>query len=65
VGPLALPFIWKSPTLGKWSRAGFISANLILTYLMAVSLWGIYNTINRSMQDAIKIIEQTGVHVDK
>ena len=62
-GPVALPFILKSPGLGKRGRAAYLFLNITITVVMIVSIAGIYGSINRQVRETMKIIEQTGVGV--
>jgi hypothetical protein len=61
VGPLALPFIWKSPIINKRVRVGYCVLNLLITVLIFWSAFGIYNRINREVGDTLKLIEQSGI----
>ena len=65
VGPLTLPFIWKSPKIGKKGKIGYIMMNLLITLFMLSLVFGIYSSINRQVQETIKIIKQSGIGSDK
>jgi hypothetical protein len=60
-GPVALPFIWKSPKIGQKGRIVYLLINLLVTVCMISFLIGIYGSINRQMQETMKILEQTGI----
>jgi hypothetical protein len=64
LGPLAMPFIWKSPKIGKKSRVGYILLNLLITFFMLSLVFSTYSTINRQVQETMKIIQQTGIGID-
>jgi hypothetical protein len=59
LGPIALPFIWKAPKMDTKIKAIYIAVNLVLTIIMLSSIFGIYNSINKQMQETLKMIEQT------
>jgi hypothetical protein len=61
IGPLALPFIWKSPEIGRNFRIAYIIINLLITFFMLSLVFGIYSSVNRQVQDTMKIIQQTGL----
>lgn len=65
IGPLALPFILKSPKIGRKTRTVYVVLNLLLTLFMLILLIGTVNTVNRHIGETMKIIEQTGLGVDK
>jgi hypothetical protein len=60
IGPLALPFIWKSPRIGKNWRVAYTLINLLITGIMISAVFGIYNDINRQMQETLKLLEGVG-----
>lgn len=60
-GPLALPFIWKSPKLDKKSRIVYFSLNLLITVFMIYLIIGTFANINHQVQETIKILDQTGI----
>ena len=65
IGPLTLPFIWKSPKIGREVRIAYILMNLLITFFMLSLVFGIYNSINRQVQETMKIIKQSGIGIDK
>ena len=64
-GPVALPFIWKSPKIGQKSRVAYLLMNLLITAFMVIFLTGIYGNIDRQVRETMKIIEQTGIGIGK
>lgn len=64
-GPVALPFIWKSPTISQKGRIVYLLMNLLITACMVSFIFGIYGSINRQVQETMKIIEQTGIGVGR
>lgn len=65
IGPLTLPFIWKSPKIGTRGRIGYLMMNLLITLLMLSMVFGIYNSVNRQFQETMKIIKQSGIGSEK
>jgi hypothetical protein len=61
IGPLTLPFIWKSPKLGKKARMVYLIMNLLITFFMLSMVVGIYGSVNRQVQETMKIINTTGL----
>jgi len=61
IGPLTLPFIWKSPKLSKKVRIGYLMMNLLITFFMLSMVFGIYGSVNRQVQETMKIINTTGL----
>ena len=60
-GPVALPFIWKSPAIGQKSRVAVVLVNLLITAFMVSFLIGVYGNVSRQVRETMKIIEQTGI----
>jgi hypothetical protein len=60
LGPVALPFILKSPRIGARIRTVYVALNVTITLLMIGSIFSIYNYINTQVRETMKIIEQTG-----
>ena len=65
LGPLTLPFIWKSPKISKTSRVGYVLLNLLITSFMLILLFDMFRSINHQVKETMKIIEQTDVEIDK
>ena len=65
IGPLTLPYIWKSPIVGRNGRIAYLLANLLITFFMLSMVFGIYNSVNHQVQDTMKIINQSGMGSEK
>jgi len=65
IGPLTLPFIWKSPTIGRKVRIAYIMMNLLITFFMLSLVFGIYRSVNHQIQDTMKMINTTGFGSNK
>jgi hypothetical protein len=63
IGPLAIPFILKSPKIGTKSRVGYLLLNLVITVFMIKVLFDTFSTVNRQIHETIKIINQTGIGI--
>ena len=60
-GPVALPFIWKSPKISQKGRIAYLMMNLLITAAMVGFLIGVYGNVSRQVRETMKIIEETGV----
>jgi hypothetical protein len=60
-GPVALPFIWKSPAISQKGRAVYLLMNLLITAFMVSFLIGVYGNVSRQVRETMRIIEVTGV----
>ncbi len=57
LGPITLPFIWKSPIIDKKSRIVYIIINLIITLIMLSLFFDMYSNVNQQVKEIMKIIE--------
>lgn len=65
IGPLALPFILKSPKIGREARAVYLVLNLLVTLLMLVLMFDTISSVNRQIGETVKIMRQMGIGIDK
>lgn len=56
-GPVALPFILKSPAITKNGKVAYVLLNLLITACMIGFIFGIYGSINRQVQETMKILD--------
>lgn len=60
LGPVALPFIIKSPVISRNVRIAYIAVNAAFSLFMIVSIFGIYQHTAEQVQETLKILDQTG-----
>ena len=65
LGPLAIPFIVKSPKIGTKFRVGYLVLNLLITFFMLKMVFGAYGSINRQVNETMKILNQTGIGINE
>ena len=65
LGPLALPFILKSQVISGKIRTAYIVFNLALTIVAIGSIFGIFNQINKQVQETMKVLRQSGIETLK
>jgi hypothetical protein len=56
IGPLALPFIMRSPKLDKTARIVYVAINLLITYFMINAMIDIYGGVLREVRETAKTI---------
>jgi len=58
IGPLVLPFVWKSPVISQTAKIVYTVLNFLLLVLLVLAIIGIYTAINTQMQEQLKMFDQ-------
>jgi hypothetical protein len=65
IGPLTLPFILKSPKIGRKGRVVYAALNLALTLFMLGLVMGTVTTVNRQVGETVRIMRETGIGIGR